>query len=71
MKAMNWMIIGLVVVVAVVLLLPTFGVAMPTGNISLLLIIVLLACCVLPMLFMRHGRNRHEKSDKNPSHHNM
>jgi len=46
----KWMILCVVVAVAFVFVLPKFGV--PLAGASLLIPILMIGCCVLPMLFM-------------------
>lgn len=53
MRMLWWCLIP----VAVVLLLPVFGVRFDA---TWIIFIVLAACCVLPMLFMRHSGSRKE-----------
>ena len=60
MKRTSSMIIGLLVVVALVLLLPTFGISIPAGNVTLIFFIVLISICFLPMMFMMRGHHRHD-----------
>ena len=59
MKRTSWMIIGLLVAVALVLLLPTFGISIPAGNVTLIFLVVFISICFLPMMFMMRGHRRH------------
>lgn len=60
MRMLLWCIIP----IAIVLLLPFFGVRFDA---TWIIFIVLASCCVLPMLFMRHSANKSDRhlSEKN------
>lgn len=64
MKRTHWMIVGLLVVVTLVLLLPTFGISIPAGNITLIFFVVLISICFIPMMFMMRGHHRHNGKTK-------
>lgn len=50
MMSGTWIIAGCIFLIAVILLLPVFGISI---NYSWIIVFVLLACCMGPMLFMR------------------
>lgn len=58
-----WMLIGCILPLAVVLLLPVFGIRF---NATWLIFILLAGCCLFPMLFMRHkSYSTKNKKDEN------
>ena len=54
-----WMLIACVLPVAVILLLPLFGISI---NYSWIIFIVCAGCCVMPMLFMKHKHSNHNSN---------
>lgn len=56
------MLVACILPLAVILLLPVFGIRI---NYFWIIIIVLASCCVLPMLFMKHKHSNHNSTKNN------